>query len=181
MEKTFRTKRTALLACLVSVMVACGAQGLSAGDKPAPVDPSDPTLRLFQVLDSSRGGKLTEFYLVADVYKDPADPKDEAQHILKVDYDKARAFGKFQIVVRSVGKIHSDQMKTYTPKEFFEFGLADQEKYMRSNPGPFGKPGDLYLKAAADRPLASEPISDGIRKNYELLVTHYLLPALEKK
>ena len=180
MENSLRRIRTTIYPCLVGAAVAFSLHVLSAGDDPSSVDSSDSTLRLFKKLDSTKGGKLKDFYLVADVYKDPANPEMDAQHILKVDYDKALAFGKFQIVVRSVGKIHADQMKAYTPKEFFEFGLADQEKYMRSNPGPLGKPGDMYLKATADRPLASEPITDEVRKNYERLVGQYLLPALEK-
>ena len=172
---------------LIVFMAACLAgislPSLVAKDdnKTPPVDPNDPTLRLFQVADSTRGGKLDNFYVVADVYKDPASPGEESQHVLKVEYDKARLFGKLQIVVRSVGKIHPDQMKAYTPKEFFEFGLADQAKFMKSEAGPFGEPGDIYLVAKANRPLHSVPITDEVRKEYESLVTKYLIPAVEKK
>ena len=173
----------ALLAfCLVTSLSLC----LSAKEKekapPAPaVDPNDPTLRLFQTIDANYAGKLSDFYVVADVYKDPQTPNEEYQHVVKAGYDKARVFGKLQLYVRSIGKIHPDQMKTYTAKDFYEFGLTDLEKYMKSEPGPFGQPGDVYLKAPPDRPLASVPVTDEIRQKYELLVTQHLLPALEKK
>lgn len=172
---------------LISLLAVCLAgvslPALVAKDnnKAPAVDPNDPTVRLFQTADNSKGGKLADFYLLADVYKDPALPSEEAQHILKVDYDKAKLFAKLQIVVRSVGKIQPDQMKAYTAKEFFEFGLADQAKYMKTEPGPFGKPGDMYLVSTADRPLASAAITDEVRTRYEVFVTQYLLPALDKK
>ncbi len=167
---------------IVLFAVSTGA-GLSilAKEKVTPVDPNDPTLRLFQLLDSNRGGKLTDFYVIADIYKDPTNPNEELQHILKADYDKTRQFGKFQVLVRSVGRIQPDQMKTYTAKEFYDFGLADQEKFMKSEPGPFGKSGDIYLRAGEDRPLATAPITDEVRKNYEMFVSQHLLRALEKK
>ena len=154
---------------------------LSAKDKPAYVDPNDPTLRFFQVADSSKGGKVTELYVVAGVYRDPAAPNQEDQQILKVDYDKTKMFGKLQIVVRSVGKIDPEQMKAYSAKDFFGFGLSDQIKFIKTEAGPFGKPGDMYLQSMPDRPLSSSPITDDVRKNYETLVTVHLLPALEKK
>lgn len=155
--------------------------GLSAKEKSAYVDPNDPTLRLFQTMDNTRSGKVSDFYVIADVYKDPSNPNEEFQHILKADYDKSRGFGKLYIFVRSVGKIQPDQLKTYTAKEFYEFGLSDQEKYMKSEPGVFGKTGDVYLRADADRPLASTPVTDEIRKSYEFYVTQHLMPALVKK
>lgn len=181
MDRTTTVEKFALAALCLGLMVAVAPLRLSAKERPVSVDSSDPTFRLFQAVDSSKAGKLTEFYVIACVYKDPATPNEESQHILRVDYDKSRGFGKLQIVVRSVGKIQPDQMKAYTPKDFFEFGLSDQEKYMKSEAGPFGRPGDMYLRAPADRPLASSPISDETRKNYEEFLTHHLIPALEKK
>lgn len=180
--KTFskwnRVTRGAVLAgCLAGIFLPA----LSGKDKPAYVDPNDPTSRFFQLADSSKAGKLTEFYVVAGVYKDPAAPNEEAQQILKVDYDKAKVFGKLQIVVRSVGKIQPDQMKAYTAKDFFGFGLSDQAKFIKTEPGPFGKPMDMYLQSSPDRPLSSTPITDAVRKSYETLVVDHLLPALEKK
>jgi hypothetical protein len=156
-------------------------QMLFAKEKSVYLDPNDPTLRLFQTIDNSHNGRVTDFYVIADVYRDPANPNEELQHILKADYDKNRGFGKLHVYVRSVGKIQPEQLKTYTAKEFYEFGLSDQEKYMKSEPGVFGKAGDVYLRASSDRPLASMPVTDEVRKNYERLVTQHLLPALEKK
>jgi len=176
-----RSKLGARAWALVGLLAAGFSSALLAKEKTPPVDPNDPTLRLFQLLDQSRGGKLTDFYLIADVYKDPASPNEELQHILKADYDKNRMFGKLQIFVRSVGKIQPEQLKTYTPKEFYEFGLSDQEKYIKSDAGAFGRTGDVYLRAIQDRPLASAPISEEVRKSYELLVMRHLLPAVEKK
>jgi len=181
MDRTMKREQFALAALSLGLLIAVGPQRLSAKERPGSVDSSDPTFRLFQAVDSSKAGKLTQFYVIAGVYRDPATPNEESQHILRVDYDKARGFGRLQIVVRSVGKIQPDQMKAYSPKELFEFGLSDQEKYMKSEAGPFGKPGDMYLRAVPDRPLASVPISDENRRNYEQFLTQHLLPALEKK
>ncbi len=176
-----RTRTLAMTTLLAGVLMICAIPLGQAKEKTPPVDTNDPTYRLYQLLDSSRAGKLTDFYLLADVYRDPANPNEELQHVLKADYDKTRMFGKLQIVVRSVGKILPDQIKAYSTKEFFDFGLADQEKYMKTEPGAFGKSGDVYLKAMTEGPLATSPVTDEVRKNYELFVTQHLLPALEKK
>jgi hypothetical protein len=174
-----RVARGGVLAgCLAGMFLL---PALSAKEKAAYVDPNDPTLRFFQLADSSKGGKVTELYVVAGVYRDPARPNEEDQQILKVDYDKAKVFGKLQIVVRSVGKIDSEQIKVYSPKDFFGFGLSDQIKFIKTEAGPFGKPGDMYLQSMPDRPLSSSPITDEVRRSYETLVTEHLLPALEKK
>lgn len=154
---------------------------LSAKDKQPPPDPNDPTYRLYQLLDTKRGGKLSEYYVIADVYNDPKNPDIQNQHILRADYDKNRGFGKLNLHVRSVGKINSRQMETYSPKEFYEFGLMDLEKFLKTEPGPLGKPGDVYLRAHDDQPLHSTEVTDDIRKQYEGFLTQYLLPALEKQ
>jgi hypothetical protein len=154
---------------------------LSAKDKQPPLDPNDPTYRLYQLLDTKRGGKLAEFYVIADVYPDPKNPDIQQQHILRADYDKNRGFGKLNLHVRSVGKITSRQMETYTPKEFYEFGLMDLERFMKTQPGPLGEPGDVYLLAHDDEPLHSTEVTDNVRKEYEVFLTQYLLPALEKQ
>jgi hypothetical protein len=174
---THVTRGAVLASCLAGILLPA----LAGKDKAAYVDPNDPTLRVFQMADTSKGGKLTELYVVAGVYRDPATPNEENQQILKVDYDKTKVFGKLQIVVRSVGKIQPDQMKAYTSKDFFGFGLSDQAKFIKTEAGPFGKLGDMYLQSSPDRPLSSSPITDEVRKSYETLVTEYLLPALEKK
>lgn len=168
-----------------ALLVCCwaGSSGsvLSGKDKTPAVDPNDPTLRLFQAADNSKGGKLTDFYVVAGVYRDPALPNEDSQHILRVNYDKIKVFGKLEIWVRSVGKIQPDQMKAYSAKQFFEFGLSDQVKFIKTEAGPFGKPGDMFLQSSTDRPLSSATITDEVRKNYEAFVTEHLLPAIDKK
>jgi hypothetical protein len=139
------------------------------------------TLRLFQLLDSSYGGKLSEFYLVGDVYKDPKNPDHELQHIFKAEYSKDSIFGKFRLYVRSVDKLTPGQLTDYTAKQLYEFGEEDLEKFTKTDPGPFGKTGDLYFQALENGPLATVPITDEARKEYETYVAQWLLPALEKK
>jgi len=170
------------LAILIAVALAgIAAPILAAKDKTPPVDPNDATLRLYQLLDNSRGGKLTGFFVVADVYKDPSSPDEELQHVLRAEYDKDRGFAKLNLYVRSVGKIGPEQMKMYTPKELYDFGIADQEKYMKTDPGQFGRSGDNYMRAQGDGPLASAPVTDDVRKAYDFFVSQHLLPALQKK
>ncbi len=170
----------------LAILIAAGLSGiatpiLAAKDKTPPVDPNDATLRLYQLLDNSRGGKLTGFFVVADVYKDPSSPDEELQHVLRIEYDKDRGFAKLNLYVRSVGKIGPEQLKMYTPKELYDFGIADQEKYMKTEPGSFGRAGDNYLRAEGDRPLSSAPVTDDVRKAYDFFVAQHLLPALQKK
>jgi hypothetical protein len=154
---------------------------LRAKEKSTAADPNDPTYRLFQLLDGTYSGKLEGFYLVADIYKDPVNPNQELQHILRVEYDKNHVFGKLNIYIRSVGKIQPEQMRVYTPKEFYDFGLSDLEKFVKTEAGPFGKSGDVYLRAQGDRPLATAPVTDEVRKAYETILTQHLSPALQKK
>jgi len=152
-----------------------------AKEKTPAVSPNDLTLRLYQLLDGSYGGKLSDFYVLGDVYKDPKTPDKELQHIFKAEYDKARGFGKFGLYVRSVDKLTPGQLKDYTLQKIYEFGNEDAEKFSKTDPGPFGKTGDLYLQATPDGPLATAPITDEVRKEYEAYITQWLLPALEKK
>jgi len=152
-----------------------------AKEKTPAVSPNDLTLRLYQLLDGSYGGKLSDFYVLGDVYKDPKTPDKELQHIFKAEYDKARGFGKFGLYVRSVDKLTPGQLKDYTLQKIYEFGNEDVEKFSKTDPGPFGKTGDLYLQATPDGPLATAPITDEVRKEYEAYITQWLLPALEKK
>jgi hypothetical protein len=171
---------------MLATLLAAGwsgnsAQALLGKEKVAPVDANDSTYRLYQLLDTARSGKLTDYFLIADVYRDPSNPSEELQHILRAEYDKNRGYARLSLYVRSVVKIEPDQMKTYTPKDFYEFGQEDQEKFMKTDPGPFGRPGDTYLRCDGDRPLATAPITDEVRKAYELYLTQHLLPALQKK
>jgi hypothetical protein len=174
-------EKTAVL--LLAVFAAGQPSLLSAKDKTPPVDPNDVTFRLFQLLDDSHGGKLDDFYVLADIYKDkdPANADGELQHVLRVEYDKNRMFGKLNIHVRCMAKLAPEQLKTYTLKQIYDFGADDSEKFVKSEPGELGKAGDMFLRATGDRPPASTPITDDARKEYEFFLTQYILPALQKK
>lgn len=171
-----------LVTVFCALLLTAGLPGLGlAKDKTPAVSPDDLTLRLFHLLDTSYGGKLAEFYFVGDVYKDPKIPDKELQHVLKAEYEKDRGFGRLRLYVRSVDKLSPGQMDQYTPKQIYEFGELDTEKFSKTDPGPFGRTGDVYLRATPDGPLASVPITDEVRKEYETYVKDYLLPALAKK
>ena len=170
-----------VLTALLLIAPWADTTNLYAKRKTGAVNPNDSTLRLFQLLDSSYGGKLADYYLLGDIYKDPQNPSEELQRVLRVDYDKKSAFGKLKIYVRSVGKLQPDQLKAYTPKMVFEFGVADAEKFIKTDPGPLGNADDLYLRSTDDRPLASSPVTEDVEKAYDHLVADVLLPALQKK
>jgi len=152
-----------------------------AKDKPPAVSPDDLTLRLFQLLDSSYGGKLADYYVIGDVYKDPKLPDKQLQHVFKVEYEKDRAFGRLRLYVRSVDALSPGQLKDYTPKQVYEFAELDVEKFTKTDPGPLGRTGDMYLQATENGPLASAPITDEVRKEYEACISQWVLPALQKK
>lgn len=145
------------------------------------VSPDDPTYKLYQLLNDSYGGKLTNYYLLANLYPDPKDPPSQLQRVICVDYDKDRFFGRLRIYVRSVAQLTPEQLKTYDAKQIFDFGESDDTKYEKIDPGELGGTGDLYLKATADGPLVTTPITDEARQDYDMLITRYLLPALQKK
>ena len=166
-------------AIVVTFLISACSPQLFAKHKDAEQDGA--TVRLFQLLDSTRNGKLEEFYLLADIYKDPSKPDEHFHHVLKVDYDKSRAFGKLKLYVRSVGQMTDEQLSAYSPKQIFDFGEADQEKFVKTGTGSFGAPGDLYLRAGNDAPLATAAVTDTARKEYETFLTDHILPALEKK
>lgn len=170
------------IAALVSTVAAAaffGTADVRLGHaKEKPVDPNDPTLRLYDVLDTTRSGKLQDFFLLADIY---ADQGKDYQHVLRIEYEKARAFGKLRIWVRSVAKMAPEQLQAYTSKQVYDFGEIDLEKFVKTDPGEFGRQGDIYLRGDAENPLATAPITDSVRKSYEMLVTEYILPALQKK
>ncbi len=138
------------------------------------------TSRLFQLIDSGYNGKLDDFYVLADTYKDPKNPDQEYRHVLRVSYDKARAFGKLAIYVRSVGKLDPQQLQTYTVKQIYEFGETELEKFVKSSDADFGSAGDLYLKASDTGVLVSASVTDEARKEYDELISQYLIPAIEK-
>lgn len=165
----------------LAVLAVTGASQLSAKNKGTRVDPNDVTLRLYQLLDAERGGKLAGFYVLADIYKDQEQSGQEFQHVLRAEYDKDRSFGKLNLYVRSVAKMEPAQLQSYTPKQVYGYGETDLEKFVKTDPGEFGRPGDIYLRGEADIPLTTSPVTEEVRKSYEFFVARYLLPALQKK
>jgi hypothetical protein len=174
-----RPKRALGLMIVLAGLALTTPVGLFAREKKQAVSPSDPTYRLFNLLDTSYGGKLADFYLFGGVYTDPSHPGQELQHILRVQYDKKLFFGKFRIYVRSVAKPTEAQLKAYTVKEFYDFA-SDSEKFEKIDAGPFGQKGDMYFVATDDTPLTSAPITPEAQTEYDKLLTEYLIPALEK-
>jgi hypothetical protein len=173
-----RTKILSLVCVGLAILPASGF----AKEKHNSNSSNDPTSRLYQLLDSSHDGKLQDYYLLADVYPDTTHPGSELQHVLLVDYDKTKFFGRFQFHVRSIGKPTDDQLKAYTVKQLYDFGVADMQAFEKIKPGTFGETGDLYLESpGGNDPLASAPITEAVAKEYDLLVSQYILPSLDKK
>jgi hypothetical protein len=141
-------------------------------------EPDPATIQLFQVLNTSFGGKVEHFCLLGDTYTDASG--QQFRHVLRVDYDKSRGFGRLNLYVRSVGKMTPDQLATYTPQQIYDFGESDQAKFVKTDTLTFGAPGDLYLEAQDDGPLHSAAITDAVRKRYSDLLTQYVIPALQK-
>jgi hypothetical protein len=178
-----KTKLRPLAIVLATLALSAFFTGrLPAKEKVSPISPDDPTYRLYQFLDSNNGGKLADLYLLADVFKDPKKPDQEDQHVLRVEYEKERAFGKLRIYVRTVDRPSPDQLKTYTPKQIYEFAEVDSEKFTKTDAGLFGKAGDIYFHPVSEGgPLATAPLTDEARTEYEHYITDYILPALQKK
>jgi hypothetical protein len=155
---------------------------LGAKEKATAIGPNDASVRLYNLLDSKYNGKLDGFYVLADVVNDPKNPGQAQQHVLRVDYAKDRVFGKLSIHIRTVAQLTPEQLKTYSPKQIYDFAETDSAKFTKTDPGPFGKPGDVYFEPAEDGgALGTVPVTPEVQAQYERLVTQYLLPALEKK
>jgi hypothetical protein len=152
-------------------------------EKHGAVSPNDPTSRLFDILNSSFGGKLSNLCLLADIYSDTSNPSQQYQRVLSVDYNKALYFGRFVIHARSVGKMTSEQLAIYNPEQIYHFGNRDGQVFDKTNPGPFGsETGDLYLAPPpGGGPLRTVPIDDSVTQEYEMLVSQYILPAVQKQ
>jgi hypothetical protein len=163
------------LCLLLGIVLTAPGELFSSSKK---VDENDATVRLFQLLDSAHSGKLDDIYVLADSYTDTGG--DQYRHVLRIDYDKNRAFGRLAIYVRSVGKMTPEQLAAYKPEQIYEFGESDQEKLVKTDPGPFGQRGDLYLKADDDSPLHTTVVTDQVRKSYDTFLTQYVIPAVEK-
>jgi hypothetical protein len=172
----------ALLGSLLVVLEASFGPGgrLIAKEKNPPTPANDPTAKLFNLLDNSYGGKLSDFYVFADVYKDPPHPDEEWQHILRIEYNKNLFFGKLKIYVCSISKPTDAQLKTYTVKQMYDFGSVSS-KFEKITAGQFGQKGDLYLHTEGDMPLASAQVTPEVQTAYDKYLTQYLIPALEKQ
>ena len=177
---TVRASNVVKLA-VIGLLVLCGAYVAPAyaRHKENLASPDDPTARLFQLLNHSYGGKLTDFRVIADTYANPTQPSQALQHVLQVNYDKSRFYGRLTISVRGVSQLTPGQLREYTPEEIFGFG-SDVAKFEKINSGPFGERGDLYFHPSAQGALAPAPVTDGVRRKYDLFLTRYILPALEK-
>ena len=180
-EGELRTKKYLVVSLAVVGLLAVAMPSAWARRKHKSVDTNDPTYRVYQVLNDSYGGKLADYYLLADLYPDPQNPGTQLQRVIRVDYDKARFFGRFRIYVRSVGKLTPAQLKTYDVKQIYDFGESDETEFEKINPGPLGETGDLYLTATSNGPLAPAAVTDQARQEYDMLITKYILPALKKK
>jgi len=178
-------RERAMLGATLFIILAAGwgsAGHLMAKDRAPQVSSDDPTFRLYNLLDSKFNGKLDDFYVLADVFQDPKNPGQAEQHVLRVEYNKDRAFGKLTIRVRTVAQLTPDQLKTYSPKQIYEFAETDSAKFTKTDPGSFGKPGDVYFEPAEEGgALGSVAATSEVQAQYERYLTNYLQPALEKK
>jgi hypothetical protein len=174
-----RTQRGILYssgAFLLTVVLASPAM-LQAGGRNK-VDENDATAKLFELLDSEHSGKLDDIYVLADLYTDASG--DQYRHVLRVDYDKSRSFGRLAIYLRSVGKMTPEQLSAYTPEQIYGFGEVDLAKFVKTDPGTFGQKGDLYLESSQDSPLHTTSVNEEARKDYETYISQYVIPALQK-
>jgi hypothetical protein len=180
--------KSVLAGLVVAILLGCSPPALHAlprrkkKEKHGQISPNDPTARLFEILNDSFGGKLSNFCVLADVYSDPSNPSQQYQRILSVDYNKDLYFGRFVIHARSVSKMTSEQLAIYTPAQIYKFGGRDGQVFDKINPGSFGaETGDLYLTPPPNGgPLRPEPINDDVAQEYNMLVSQYVLPAVQK-
>jgi len=177
------TRTLAIIAGTILALLAWGGESgrLGAKEKASQIGPNDPTVRLYALLDSKYNGKVDDFYMLADMFNDPKNPGQQ-QHVIHIDYSKNRAFGKLSIHVRTVGQLTPEQLKAYDSKQIYDFAETDTAKFTKTDPGSFGKPGDVYFEPSSEGgPMGTVPITPEVQAQYEHYVTQYLLPALEKK
>lgn len=179
-----RTMTRVMVEAAVLATLALGSGNiarLQAKDKAAQVDPNDPTYQLYNLLDSKHDGKLDDFCVLAGMVADPKNPGQSQQQVLKAEYDKTRGFGKLRIYVRTVAPLTPDQLKAYDAKQIFDFAETDVAKFTKTDPGPFGKQGDVYFEATPDGgPLATASVTPEVQAEYEHFISQYILPALQK-
>jgi len=168
---------------LTLLVLGSGNAGrLGAKEKSTQISANDPTVRLYNLLDSKYNGKLDDIFLLSDVVNDPKNPGQSQQHVLRLDYSKDRAFGKLSIHVRTVGQLTPEQLKAYSPKQIYDFAETDSAKFTKTDPGPFGKPGDVYFEPSSDGgAMGTVPVTPEVQAQYERFVSQYLLPMLEKR
>ena len=188
MRKRYLREQGLAAVVAVACLLCCAAPALHAvprkkkKEKSGSVSANDATARLFDVLNTSDGGKLTDFYVLGDVYSDPSNPNDQYQRVLKVDYNKDYYFGRLVIHARSVAKMTPEQMAIYTPAQIYSFGGRDGQVFDKTNPGSFGsETGDLYLTPGPNGPLRSSEVDDSVSQEYNMLVSQYILSAVQKQ
>ena len=91
------------------------ARRLDAKDKGTQVNPNDPTYRLYSLADAKFNGKLEDFCVLADLVNDPKNPGQHQQHVISLEYNKDRGFGKLSIHVRTVAELTPEQLKACSP------------------------------------------------------------------
>lgn len=184
MTRSWHSPKALLIAVIVIACVMAGAApSAQASPRRHRKDSSSangPTARLYRMLDESMGGKL-DVYLLANIYADPSKPGQEFQRVLHVLYNKDLYFGRFVIHSRSVSKLTQQQLTIYSPEQIFNFAERDSSKFEKINAGPFGQTGDLYLLATDDHPPSSAPITSDVEQEYDMLLSDYILPAVQKQ
>lgn len=177
-----KTKWVIVVLCGLAILCGCLSplEAASRHKKEKKANGNTPTAQLYNILNGSFDGKL-DTYLLADIYSDPSNPSEQYQRVLHVTYDKSLYFGRLTIHVRSVGKMNAQQLVIYTPEAIFKFGNSDMQEFEKINAGDFGETGDLYLESQNDQPLAKAPITDEVRQEYDMLVTTYILPSVQKQ
>ena len=182
MKTSARTNAILGAVIIIPVLMGGSAGRLGAKEKTSQVSSDDPTLRLYSLLDSKYNGKVDSFCVLADVVNDPKNPGQQQQHVLRIEYNKDHGFGKLNIHVRTVAQLTPAQLKTYSPQQIYDFAETDSAKFTKTDPGSFGRPGDVYFEAAPDGgPLETVPITAEVQAQYDQFITQYLMPALEKK
>ena len=179
------SKRILVIICsavLTLLIFGGSAERMGAKEKTSPTNPNDPTFRLFSLLDSKYNGKVDDFCVLADLINDPKNPGQQLQRVIRIEYNKDKVFGKLSLHLRTVAQLTPEQLKAYSPKQTYDFAETDTAKFTKSDAGSFGRQGDVYFEASSDGgPLTTATVTSEVQSQYELFVTQYLLPALEKK
>jgi hypothetical protein len=165
---------------VIGLLALWGASGTPAyaRHKENLANPDDPTVRLFQLLDDSYGGKLTDFRVIADAYANPTQLGQMFQHVLQVNYDKGRFYGRLTISVRGVSQLTPEQLKQYTAQEIYGFG-SEVAKFEKINSGPSAKRRPLFPANRPRHPRAG-PRYRYCQTSVRSVPTQYIPPALEK-